>query len=247
MKIKLVLAALSISFVALQGHASNANVDIQEASKEEKIGLGVGSVTGGILGGPIGLMVGAITGALVGDSVHSEKQINALASDLNESNENYFTLQKNHNEQEQALADAKSSIEKLLTQNQKLELETLEFAVQFRTNSSDIEKHYSDQLIRLAELLNQFSDIEISVDGFADRMGDETYNLELSGRRAAAVKEFLVQQGINQERILAHAHGESKPVKPNESLENNFFDRRVSISLKTRSVDSDSQLSVATN
>ena len=247
MKTKLILATLFIPLLATQGFANDVDIKTHEASKEETIGIGVGSVTGGLLGGPLGLMLGAFAGALVGDSVNSDKQIESLSSELNESTANVIALQKSNTEQTLALDDAKSSIEKLLSQNQELELESLEFAVQFRTNSSDIEKHYTNQLLRLAEILTKAPDVEINIAGFADRMGDETYNMELSGRRAAVVKEFLIQQGIDEERILAHAYGESKPIKPSESLENNFFDRRVSISLKTLEADKDSKLSVATN
>ena len=243
----LVIATLVIPLVTTQSFANEATSNQHENVDEETIGFGIGSVVGGILGGPVGLMAGALTGALVGDSVGSDKEIKLLTSNMDKTKSEINTLHKNNLEKELALKDAHSSIEKLLSQNQELKLESLEFAVQFRTNSSNIENHYQDQLIHLAEILSQAPGIEINIDGFADRMGDETFNMELSGKRAAAVKEFLISQGIEKERILAHAYGESKPIKSDESLENNFFDRRVSISLNHSEAENASQLSVATN
>ena len=246
MKTKLAAAVLFIPLTFSQSFASENEIVYEEVD-EGAMGLGIGSIIGGIFGGPVGIMLGGFTGALVGDSVGSDNEIQSLTSDLEQSNNTIASLQKNNSEQELALKDAKSSIEKLLTKNQELKLESLQFAVQFRTNSSNIEKHYQEQLLQLTDILNQAPEIEINVDGFADRMGDETYNMELSGHRATAVKEFLIQHGIGENRISTHAYGETKPVKSNESLDNNFFDRRVSISLKKTGGHKETDLSVAAN
>lgn len=240
-------SALFISLISSPIFATETNINDHEEVNEEAIGLGIGSVVGGILGGPVGLITGAFMGALVGDTVGSDKEVQFLASDLKQSNATINTLQKNNTEQQQALKDANIVIEKLLAQNQDLKLNTLEIAVQFSTDSSEIEKHYQVQLSHLADILYNASGVEIEVDGFADRLGDESYNMELSGRRAAAVKDFLIQQGVDKERITAHAYGESKPIKPNESLENNFFDRRAAIRLQPIEAEKDSKLSVVSN
>ena len=245
MNTKLVIAALFIPLMSTQAIANESKIDSYEKVDEEAVGLGIGSVVGGIFAGPIGVMAGAAAGALVGNSIGSDKEVRVLTSDLTHSKVTIDTLHKNNADQLQALNDAKNKIENLLAQNQELKLNTLEFAVQFRTDSSDIENHYQQQLTRLAEILTQVPEVEIDVSGFADRMGDEPYNMKLSGKRAAAVKNFLIQQGIEEKRIAAHAYGESKPIKPSESLENNFFDRRVSI--RFQNSQDDSELSVAAN
>ena len=247
MKTKLVITTLSIALLTSPSFAIETNNISHENVDEEAIGFGVGSVVGGILGGPVGFITGAFAGALVGDSVGSDKETQLLTSDLKQSNSTIDILQKNSDEQTHALKDAKTAIEQLLSENQELKQNALEFAVQFRTNSSDIEKHYQDQLARLVDILKKTPQVEIEVDGFADRIGDETYNMKLSGLRAAAVKEFLIQQGIDKKRVVAHAHGESKPIKPSESLENNFFDRRVTVHLRSNQLDDDTSLSVVSN
>lgn len=56
-------------------------------------------------------------------------------------------------------------------------------------------------------------DKTVRVSGHADRLGPEPYNLKLSLRRAEAVKQYLVDKGVNPRRIQLEAKGESEPVK----------------------------------
>lgn len=61
--------------------------------------------------------------------------------------------------------------------------------------------------------MKQYPEVEVVlVTGHADRIGKEGYNQKLSERRAAAVKDYLVSQGIDAKRIETAAKGESEPV-----------------------------------
>jgi len=61
--------------------------------------------------------------------------------------------------------------------------------------------------------MKQYPEVEVVlVSGHADRIGKEGYNQKLSERRAAAVKDYLVNQGIEAKRIETAAKGESEPV-----------------------------------
>jgi OOP family OmpA-OmpF porin len=63
--------------------------------------------------------------------------------------------------------------------------------------------------------MKQYPQVEvILVTGHADRIGKEAYNQKLSERRAAAVKDYLVSQGVDAKRIETAAKGESEPVVP---------------------------------
>ncbi len=63
--------------------------------------------------------------------------------------------------------------------------------------------------------MKQYPEVEVVlVTGHADRIGKEAYNQKLSERRAAAVKDYLVSQGIDAKRIETAAKGESEPVVP---------------------------------
>ena len=72
---------------------------------------------------------------------------------------------------------------------------------------------------KLDELANTAQGAEVDrivIIGNADRIGSEEYNQELSERRAEAVKEYLAQKGVDQQRVQAEGRGESQPVTGNE-------------------------------
>jgi len=72
-----------------------------------------------------------------------------------------------------------------------------------------------DQVARLeanAAWLKQHPEVKFTIEGNCDERGSEEYNLGLGDRRANAVKEFLVKQGISQSRINTLSYGEERPV-----------------------------------
>jgi OOP family OmpA-OmpF porin len=72
---------------------------------------------------------------------------------------------------------------------------------------------------------------EIRVEGHTDAVGSEGYNLKLSVRRAEAVKEFLVQQGVPANAIKTEGFGETQPVANNATREGRAQNRRVTVEL----------------
>lgn len=72
-------------------------------------------------------------------------------------------------------------------------------------------QHLNDEVVTK---MKQSPQVEaILVTGYADRIGTEAYNQELSERRAAAVKDYLVSQDIEANRIETAAKGEADPVE----------------------------------
>ncbi|HEX3047955.1 MAG TPA: OmpA family protein [Bacillota bacterium] len=73
-----------------------------------------------------------------------------------------------------------------------------------------------DQLTRLdynLTILNSNPNLYILIGGHTDERGSEQYNLRLSTRRAEAIKQYLIERGIAQERITIYAYGKDYPVK----------------------------------
>jgi outer membrane protein OmpA-like peptidoglycan-associated protein len=69
------------------------------------------------------------------------------------------------------------------------------------------------KLDEIADVLKKHPQIgEVDITGHTDRLGSEAYNLELSKRRADAVKGYLVDKGVESRRLRARAKGESSPV-----------------------------------
>jgi OOP family OmpA-OmpF porin len=67
------------------------------------------------------------------------------------------------------------------------------------------------------------------IDGHTDNVGSDAYNLDLSQRRAEAVRAFLVQNGIRGTRVTAQGQGESSPVASNTTEAGRQQNRRVEI------------------
>lgn len=93
-------------------------------------------------------------------------------------------------------------------------------------------------LSRLAEDMRDADTVEsILVVGHTDSIGTEAYNQGLSERRAAAVKDYLVQQGVNPGLITTRGMGESQPIAPNitdgrDNPEGRAQNRRVEINVE---------------
>lgn len=67
----------------------------------------------------------------------------------------------------------------------------------------------------------------LQIQGHSDDAGDEDYNLELTQRRAEAVKAYLVEKGISAERLEAEGYGSAMPLVPNTSRRNRNLNRRI--------------------
>ena len=69
--------------------------------------------------------------------------------------------------------------------------------------------------------------VSVDITGHTDNEGDERYNVDLSRRRAAAVKNFLAAKGIKAERMETEGFGSTKPVVPNDTPEHMARNRRI--------------------
>ncbi len=71
--------------------------------------------------------------------------------------------------------------------------------------------------------------MKIEIAAHTDNVGKDENNMRLSYRRAKSVKEFLVTEGISENRILSKGYGEVKPIAPNETAEGRALNRRVEV------------------
>jgi outer membrane protein OmpA-like peptidoglycan-associated protein len=82
-------------------------------------------------------------------------------------------------------------------------------------------------LDRVAEILNRYPMIKLEVAAHTDNMGSFEYNMQLSQRRAKSMVDYLVQQGIDPDRLIGKGYGESRPIADNNSEEGRSINRRV--------------------
>ncbi len=197
---------------------------------------GLGLITGAAIGGPVAIFtataIGAILDSQADKKFQAEQELAVKQQDLNK-------LQISHENQVAALraelAESESRYQ-LASANWTGSVplskdSTLGYNVQFRTGSSVIEPQYLNDLTNLAKLVKNVPSLEVSLAGYTDRIGDDSFNQDLSSQRAKRIEGFFVSQGIDSSRISTRAYGESRPLNPDVSIENNAFDRRVMIEL----------------
>lgn len=106
---------------------------------------------------------------------------------------------------------------------------TLSGGVLFRSAESTL---LSSAQVKLDQVANALLDVRarnIIVEGHTDSQGSESYNQDLSQRRADTVRDYLVQKGYPSERIQARGMGEGRPIADNASPEGRANNRRVEI------------------
>jgi outer membrane protein OmpA-like peptidoglycan-associated protein len=180
-------------------------------TKGGAIGAGAGGALGGVLGHKSGnTAVGAIIGAAVGGAAgaligrHMDKQAEELKKDL---------------------------------QNAKVErvgegiLITFDSGLLFETDKSDLESATKANLDELAKTLKKYDDTNVLVEGHTDNTGDDNYNMKLSDKRAQAVEDYLVSQGVAKGRVTTKGYGESQPVGDNDTASGRQANRRVEVAI----------------
>src|ERR1700680_3420762 len=106
-----------------------------------------------------------------------------------------------------------------------------EKSIRFDFDKAEIKPQYRDILNRIAGVLMTLKQYSIYVYGYTDDVGTREYNLKLSGRRAQAVRNSLIQAGINPGVITTKGFGKSDPRAKGGSPEARSTNRRVEIGI----------------
>jgi outer membrane protein OmpA-like peptidoglycan-associated protein len=101
----------------------------------------------------------------------------------------------------------------------------------FDTNRSELTSGASGQVRKLSNFLMKYPQRKVVVEGYTDDIGSADFNLDLSTRRAEAVRTALIATGIQDSRISVRGYGETYPVSSNTSAQNRQLNRRVEIVL----------------
>jgi outer membrane protein OmpA-like peptidoglycan-associated protein len=101
--------------------------------------------------------------------------------------------------------------------------------VLFDTGRSELNPGSSRKLDQLAQFLSEHKERRVQIDGFTDSVGSDSYNEELSRRRADAVKSALLVRGIDSSRISTQGYGKAYPVANNTDSGGRQLNRRVEV------------------
>ena len=201
-KINTLLVVVMVASVLLAGCAS-----MNKTTKGAAVGTAAGGAMGAVigkatgntaLGAIIGATVGGATGAIIGREMDKQAE-----------------------EIEKTVPDAK--VERVG------EGIVVEFssAVLFGFDQADLSSDAKANLDKLVTVLNTYPDTNIEVQGHTDSKGSETYNQNLSVKRATSVSEYLVAKEITAGRIITKGFGETLPEYDNETEEGRAQNRRV--------------------
>lgn len=100
----------------------------------------------------------------------------------------------------------------------------------FDTDSERIRPESREALDAIGAMLREHADLRLSIEGHTDSQGADAHNLDLSERRAAAVRRWLIEEyAIDAARLRAEGRGENAPVATNDTPEGRQQNRRVEL------------------
>ena len=103
--------------------------------------------------------------------------------------------------------------------------------IQFENGKATIKKNSYKILNDIAKIFIDNANYLVEVQGHTDNVGKYDYNVDLSERRAQAVRTYLINQGVPAERLTAHGYGPDKPIADNKTKAGRAKNRRVEFNI----------------
>ncbi|MFN3581546.1 MAG: OmpA family protein [Pseudomonas sp.] len=103
----------------------------------------------------------------------------------------------------------------------------VELDVKFDFDRDTIRPEFRQDIQSLAEFMKTYPSVTTTVEGHTDSVGSDSYNQNLSERRANAVRQALVNEGVESSRVSSVGYGEARPIADNETDEGRAMNRRV--------------------
>jgi outer membrane protein OmpA-like peptidoglycan-associated protein len=198
--------------IALLAAAQTAVVGCyKHAQRGAVIGGGAGAVVGGAIGAATGSTVkGAIIGAAVGGAA------GAIIGDQ---------MDRHAKEIDQSVPGAE-----VVRVGEGIAVK-FDSGILFAFNSDELQSEGRRNLTQLAASFDKYEDSDLMIVGHTDAVGSESYNEDLSERRAEAARRFLVAQGVSADRIRTAGRGELEPIASNDSEAGRQENRRVEVAI----------------
>ena len=105
----------------------------------------------------------------------------------------------------------------------------LVYGVAFDAGTASLQPKSDEVLQQIVALMREHSDWRFEVQGHTAEPGGRALNLALSGKRATAVVEWLVAHGVDGERLVSKAYGDTRPVAPGSADESRRLNSRVQL------------------
>ena len=206
----LAILVLSSSIISCEA-AKNAN----KTQKGAAIGTTAGAILGAVIGNNVGNKKNSKLGAILGGV------IGGVAGGVIGNK-----MDKQAREIKEALPGAE--VERV---GEGIMLTLGENAIRFATNKSTLTAEAKANLEKLVPVLNNYENTNIVIYGYTDNTGKVEYNLALSGKRAASVKDYLSTKGVDGARINTKGLGIEDPIATNDTAEGRSKNRRVEFAI----------------
>ena len=204
------LARLTSLLLAVTLVASGCS-SLSRTEKGAIIGAGAGGAIGGVIGNQtgstargaiIGAAVGGVVGAIIGNQM--DKQAGELAQNI-----------------------PGAKVERV---GEGIQV-TFESGLLFDFDSDRVRQQAATNLRNLASSLDKYPNTELLIVGHTDSDGPDTYNLNLSERRARSSADYLAAQGVARARLRTAGRGEGEPVTTNDTDAGRQQNRRVEVAI----------------
>lgn len=185
---------------------------------------------GGMYGAAGGAAVGAGVGQLAGRDTKATLVGAAIGAAIGGLGGAGYGRMMDNQERDMRQAIGQSEAATIQRQGDLLAI-SLKGDVTFDTNSSAVRPGLYSEIDRIANVLQNYPDTVVMIEGHTDSRGSDSANMELSQRRAESVKSLFIDRGIVPSRIEVQAFGESKPIATNDTESGRQMNRRVEIKI----------------
>ena len=104
--------------------------------------------------------------------------------------------------------------------------------VNFKSGKSTLTNGSNQKMRNIINMIKEMDYTEIEIYAYTDDVGSDAYNLELSKRRASAMRDLLISNGLDKNRINAYGMGEKNPIADNATPEGKAINRRGELHVK---------------
>ncbi|WP_299151767.1 OmpA family protein [uncultured Tateyamaria sp.] len=201
--------SIAMSAVIALGACTEPDGSGVNPNQKRNTGAAIGAASGAVIGAIAGDRNTAIAGALVGGAVGAGIGYNL----------------------DQQEAELRASLNNNVTITNTGDRLIVSFpeAILFAVNSFTVRPSLGADMAALADSLQQYPDSTVQIVGHTDSDGDAAFNQQLSERRANAVADVLLNQGVPFNRVRTFGRGESQPIATNATAEGKAQNRRVEI------------------
>jgi len=99
--------------------------------------------------------------------------------------------------------------------------------VTFDSGSAELAANAKNVLGKVVRTLNEYPEMKLEINGYTDNTGSLNYNMKISKKRAESVINYLINQGIQTDRLTANGYGPENPITSNKTKEGRAKNRRI--------------------